>query len=84
MTTKFALEEIQNAMKCGAMRLCPHGSDSSSLRNVSTGDIRSACMNATSAEAQPNGRFKVRGPDLDGDELEVVVDVETMVVVTVY
>lgn len=54
-------------------------------RRVQIGDIISALCGATECEQCPDGRWKVSGPDLDGDDLTLVVVVEDgVVVVTVY
>jgi hypothetical protein len=50
-------------------------------RNVRRADVRHALMGARACAAQPNGRYKVAGPDFDGDDLHVVVVIEDGVLV---
>ena len=48
-------------------------------------DVRQALANARRCKAADQGRWKVSGDDLDGDELTLVVAIEAgVVVVTVY
>ena len=48
------------------------------------GDIHAALSNAKSAKLQENGRWRVRGQDLDGDDLTIIVIIENgLIVVTV-
>jgi hypothetical protein len=64
----------------------PHVRLRMAQRNVRANDILSALCNAASCSRgnEPN-RWKVVGPDLDGDELAVVVVIEgDVVVVTVF
>ena len=52
---------------------------------VQFNDIRRALSEASSATQQPKDRWKVVGPDLDGDELTVIVIIEDgLIVCTVY
>jgi hypothetical protein len=50
-------------------------------RNVRREDVRHALVAARVCRAQPNGRYKATGPDLDGDDLDVVVAIEDGVLV---
>lgn len=54
-------------------------------RNLKPGDLRSALVSAASCKDQRDGKWKVTGPDLDGDALDVVVVIEAgVLVVTVF
>jgi hypothetical protein len=54
-------------------------------RRVQYGDLRHALTNARTASQQANDRWRVEGPDLDGDELTAVIVIEDdLIVVTVY
>jgi hypothetical protein len=54
-------------------------------RNVRLQDVRSALVRAFHCSAQENGRSKVEGPDVDGDDLTVIVLIEDgLIIVTVY
>ena len=54
-------------------------------RNVFPGDVRSALVRSKSARAQKDGSWRVDGPDMDGDDLTVVVVIEDgLVVVTLF
>jgi hypothetical protein len=54
-------------------------------RNANHADVIHVLQLATDAEEQPNGRWRIRGADVDGDELTVLVVVdEDVVIVTVF
>jgi hypothetical protein len=54
-------------------------------RNVTYADLQSALGNATRCRCGNDDRWNVVGPDLDGEELTVIVIVESdLIVVTVY
>ena len=54
-------------------------------RNVKPGDVRSALMSATTCRGQADGKWKVAGPDMDGDTLDLVVFLDDgVLVVTVF
>ena len=48
-------------------------------------DVRGALVFANACRATADGKWKITGPDLDGDELKVVAVVEgDVVVITVF
>ncbi len=54
-------------------------------RGVREGDLRNALMNARSCAPQKDGKWKVEGSDLDGDDLTVVVVIDDgLLVVTLF
>jgi hypothetical protein len=53
-------------------------------RNARLQDVRSALVRAFHCSAQENGRWKVEGPDVDGDDLTVIVLIEDGLIITVY
>lgn len=54
-------------------------------RNVRHGDLRNALVEAQSCVARRDDSWRVSGPDLDGDDLTVVLVIEDgLVVVTVF
>ena len=87
MVTKAAAAVLEEVRRCstGQIVIAGHARERMGERGVTFGDVRHALTNATSCRAQPNGRWRVTGPDLDGDELVLVVVLEAgMVVVTVF
>jgi hypothetical protein len=61
-----------------------HPGERAQERTRQYGDIHAALSNAKSAKLQENGRWRVRGQDLDGDDLTIVVIIENgLIVVTV-
>ena len=57
-------------------------------RNVSDADVRHALINATTCAAAPHPveeRWRIEGPDIDGDALTPIVVIEDgAIVVTVF
>jgi hypothetical protein len=54
-------------------------------RNVKPGDVRSALVSAVTCKGQADGKWKVAGPDMDGDTLDLVVFLDDgVLVVTVF
>ncbi len=85
MTGAEALEAIRGLARAGRIDVVDHAAQRMRQRRVQFGDLRHALENARAAAAQPDERWKVDGPDLDGDDLTVVVVVEDgLIVVTVY
>lgn len=86
-TPQEALLEVRRCAVAGSVRLdAPHVRLRMAQRNVRAGDVLSALMHATTcSHGSEPGRWKACGPDLDGDELTVVVVFEAgVVVVTVF
>lgn len=88
MTAAEALEKIRGLASANRVfwAIGGHVDKRMRERGVQYGDIRSALMNATRAVYQrDNDRWRTEGPDLDGDELTVVVIVEAdLIVCTVF
>lgn len=88
MTPVVALAEIRRLATAGRVRLYDvHVRQSMAKRNIRANDVFSALRNAGSCMVSTNGpgRWKVTGPDLDGDALDVVVVIEgDLVVITVF
>jgi hypothetical protein len=54
-------------------------------RNVYDRDVERALLGALACASQANGRWRVRGQDVDGDDLDVVVAIwNGAIIVTVY
>lgn len=76
-----ALEEIRGLASANRYALSPHAFERMLLRNVRPMDVRHALVKARDCREQTEGRWKVLGPDLDKDDLTMVVVVEDGVVV---
>lgn len=74
---------MRSASARGELRLSIHAKERMRERQATALDVRCAIENATHAQEQPNGTWRLYGADLDGDELVVVVDVTSVQVVTV-
>ena len=80
-----ALQDIGGLAQAGRVDCYDHALDRLDERGVSDEDLYNALTKAVSCEAQPRDRWKVVGPDLDGDSLTAVVEIELdVVVVTVF
>ena len=58
-----------------------HAAQRGLQRHVSVNDVIEALRNHARLTQQPNERWKAEGPDLDGDDLEVVFVVEADIVI---
>src|SRR5512132_177645 len=80
-----ALNDVRAHAAAGRISLTTHARARMAQRNVKPGDLRSALVSAASCKDQLDGKWKVTGPDLDGDTLDVVVVIEAgVLVVTVF
>lgn len=81
-----ALETIRRYAVAGLVAFTTHARERMVQRRVSLDDVLRALINAKSARATDVAeKWIACGPDLDGDDLEVVVVIEAgLVVVTVY
>jgi len=62
-----------------------HARERMAARGAIAKDVLAALSGAGACEAADGGRWKVTGPDLDGDDLTAVVAIEDdVVVVTVF
>lgn len=63
------------------LRIHTHAQRRMRQRGAFIGDIEHACLSAERAVGQANGRWRLDGQDLDGDELTVIAAIEANVVV---
>jgi hypothetical protein len=88
VTPAEALERIRGLVGSNRYRIDAHARQRMRERNVRAADVRRALLEATTAALQANGRWKVDGPDVDDDELTLIVVFEEreppLVVVTLY
>jgi hypothetical protein len=85
MESGEALEEIRRIAAAGWIRYSPHAHLRMYERCITAEDVRNALTNATECAAAEKERWKVSGPDLDGEDLTLVVVLEgDVVVVTVF
>jgi hypothetical protein len=79
------LEEIQGYARAGRVRFTAHAYSQMRARHVRHDDAFHALENACSCIAQENDRWRVEGPDLEGDALTLIAVVEGgVLVITVY
>ena len=76
-----ALRDIIGYAAAGRFRIEPHCRVRMRERGSSVEDVRYALVNAESCTGQPNGRWKVKSSDLDGDELTMIVVLQSGVIV---
>jgi hypothetical protein len=76
-----ALVDIRGYAAVGRVVVTAHARARMLERNVQSGDLRSALSSAHDCKADRDGKWRVTGPDLDGDDLTVVVAIEDGVVV---
>ncbi len=80
-----ALQDVRGLAGAGRVDTWDHGLDRMDERGLSEEDLFHALRMAVNCEAQPPDRWKIEGPDLDGDPLTAVVEIEQdVVVVTVF
>jgi molybdopterin-guanine dinucleotide biosynthesis protein len=89
MTSEDALAIIRRAAMMQQLRILDHAHRRMRERRVRTADIEFACMVASRAVLQGNGRWRVYSTDLDDEELtviaEIIPDIRTpVVVVTIF
>lgn len=80
------LDDVRGYARAGRIRYSWHArNERMPERSVSYGDVESALTNAVSCDPAEGEKWKVIGPDLDGDDLELVVVVEEgVLVITAY
>lgn len=86
MTPAEALRDVRGYAAAGRVRFSGHAYERMDQRGATERDVIKACASATTCRhaAEP-GRWKVTGPDLDGDDLTVVVVFDGLVmVVTIF
>jgi hypothetical protein len=80
-----ALADIRGFAAANRIRIVGHAWERMGERGAQFEDVRHALAGARKCKAADLGRWKVSGDDLDGDELILVVAIESgVVVVTVY
>lgn len=85
MTADEALKHVRGYAAAGRYFVSSHARQRMHERGVREGDLRNALVNARSCAPQKDGKWKVEGSDLDGDDLTVVVIIEDgLVVVTLF
>ena len=84
MTSDEALRDIRGFAAAGRVRFTRHARERAAERAGGELQVIGALRNATACEPSED-KWKVSGPDLDGDDLTAVVVVEAgVVVVTVF
>ena len=78
---RAALRDIRGYASANRIEYAPHALLRMRQRNVRGVDVETALKAARICFAQPNGRYKVTGPDFDGDDLDLVVIIEDGVLV---
>lgn len=69
------LRGVRGLATANRIVLTAHASQRMRTRRVQYGDVRHALTNAHRGRHAGEARWRVEGPDLDGDELTVVVTV---------
>lgn len=81
MTADEALKHVRGFAAAGRYVVSQHARKRMQERGVQEMDLRNALVNARSAEAKDDGKWKVEGSDLDGDDLTVIVVIDDGVIV---
>lgn len=85
VSSEEALRDIRGFASAGRLRIELHARQRMRERGASFADVKHALAGAQRCRLQENGRWRVDGEDLDGDELTAVVVLESgVVVVTVF
>jgi hypothetical protein len=80
-----ALADIRGYAAANRIRILRHAWQRMGERGAQYEDVRHALADARRCKAAGQGRWKVTGDDLDGDELTLVVSIEAgVIVVTVF
>jgi subtilisin-like proprotein convertase family protein len=81
VTDAEVLRDVRGYASAGRIRLNAHVRDRMRRRDAGYEDVRHALVNARSARQQTNGRWRIEGKDLDGDDLVIIAVLEDGVVV---
>jgi pentatricopeptide repeat protein len=81
VTAPEALRDIRGYALAGRIEVTSHALRRMRERGVLWGDLRHALADATACNSEPGDRWRVKGTDLEGDVLTVVVALENRVVV---
>jgi hypothetical protein len=85
MTPAEALDTIRGYAVASRIEYSPHARREMADAHATYADVRAVLVGATRAALQANDRWKVAGPDQDGDERVVVLVIEDgLLVVTVF
>lgn len=84
--SRKVLADVRGYARAGRIRYTWHArNESMPKRRVTYGDVENALINATSCLPDEDETWKVIGPDVDGDDLKLIVVVEEgVLVVTVW
>jgi hypothetical protein len=78
---RAAIRDIRGYASANRIEYAPHALLRMRQRNIGRVDVQTALTAARICVAQPNGRYKVTGPDFDGDDLDLVVIIKDGVLV---
>jgi hypothetical protein len=78
---RAALQDIRGYASANRIGYAPHALARMLQRNVRRVDVHHALVAARVCASQPGARYKVTGPDFDGDDLDVIVVIEDGVLV---
>ncbi len=85
MTSAEVLKLVREWSGLGRCVITQHAAARMYQRHVTHRDVLNALKNAKTCQKADGEKWKVGGPDFDGDDLTVVVALESgLVVVTVY
>jgi hypothetical protein len=85
VTAAQALEAVRGYAAANRYVISAHAMTRMRQRNVTPGDVHHALCNARTCRAVEDDKWRVTGPDRDGDDLDLVVAIEDgVVVVTVF
>lgn len=86
MTPVEALRDIRGYAAAGRVRFSHHAYQRMNQRGATERDVIAACSGARQCKRTVHaGRWKATGPDVDGDDLTVVVAIEDgLLVVTLF
>jgi hypothetical protein len=83
--TDPVLQQVRGLARANRIVLSAHAAERMRSRRVQYGDVRHALVHAMRASPSEGDRWRVEGPDLDGDDLSVVLVLEDgIIVVTVF
>ena len=78
-------EKLKKLLMAGNFVLTVHAQQRMHLRSVSTSDLIECGRTAFKIKLQENQKYKVKGYDLDGDELSIIcVLFNNVVIITVF
>jgi len=78
---KHALQEVREYARRGLWSIDIHAYERMDEFGIEEGDVESALAHAISCRTQPNGRWRVVGPDRDGNGLKVIIEVTRRILV---